>query len=465
MGGPTACPPPAPTWSPTTAAAPASSAASSTTPAWARSAWLCPPVVDSGRLVRAGDRVATVVDLPFATRLSRIAVAFRALNHPQAPRKPATLSHRRAESGAGSLKDDRALIASGLQRRSPRRRPWRSWPRSSGPGSSRAGTWARWRWPTPTAGCSPPPATPTWSSTSAPPPSRSRPWPSAPSGSRASWVWARWRWPAPAAPTTASPTTWPRSARSWRRPASTRGPALPPTLPTDRSARERVDGPAAVYHNCSGKHAYMLAGSVVQGWAPERYTEPDHPPGGRRRHPRRLRRGPDRARRRRRLRRPRPRHAPARPGHRLRPPRRPRRPGEEGPAAVVEAVRRHPFMLSGTGQLDTILIEATGGRVLAKVGAEATYAAVDLSTGTALALKVSTAPPRPRRRPGRRSRPRLARRRPVGGRPARGHGRHPRRRAEGGGGPAGLDLAVAEGTYSWGPSSEARLFATSRAWR
>src|SRR3712207_8202807 len=36
--------------------------------------------------------------------------------------------------------------------------------------------------------------------------------------------------------------------------------------------------------------------------------------------------------------------------------------GEEGPAAVVEAARRHPFMLSGTGQLDTLLVEATGGR-------------------------------------------------------------------------------------------------------
>jgi L-asparaginase II len=70
--------------------------------------------------------------------------------------------------------------------------------------------------------------------------------------------------------------------------------------------------------------------------------------------------------------------------------------GEEGPAAVVEAVRRHPFMLAGTGQLDTLLLEATGGRVLAKVGAEATYAAVDLATGTGLALKVLDGAPRAR---------------------------------------------------------------------
>jgi L-asparaginase II len=70
--------------------------------------------------------------------------------------------------------------------------------------------------------------------------------------------------------------------------------------------------------------------------------------------------------------------------------------GDEGPAAVVAAVRRHPFMLAGTGQLDTLLLEATGGRVLAKVGAEATYGAVDLATGTGLALKVLDGAPRAR---------------------------------------------------------------------
>src|SRR4029450_5224247 len=135
----------------------------------------------------------------------------------------------------------------------------------------------------------------------------------------------------------------------------------PPVLPTDRAARERAGGPAAVYHNCSGKHAYMLAGSVVRGWAPERYTEPDHPLQAvvgdtladftgspiehvgvdgcgvpvhalplrglatgyaRRRPPGRLPPPPDRPRRRRRLRCPRPPRPPAGPGPRLRPPRR-----------------------------------------------------------------------------------------------------------------------------------------------
>jgi L-asparaginase II len=171
----------------------------------------------------------------------------------------------------------------------------------------------------------------------------------------------------------------------------------PPAMPTDRAARERVAGPAAVYHNCSGKHAYMLAGSVVRGWAPERYTEPDHPlqavvgdtlaefAGVPIEHV-----GVDGCGV--------PVHAMAVAGLATAYARLGARAaaGEEGPAALVEAARRHPFMLAGTGQLDTLLLEATGGRVLAKVGAEAAYAAVDLATGTGLALKVVDGAPRAR---------------------------------------------------------------------
>jgi L-asparaginase II len=171
----------------------------------------------------------------------------------------------------------------------------------------------------------------------------------------------------------------------------------PPALPGNRQARERVDGPAAVYHNCSGKHAYMLAGSVVRGWAPERYTAPEHPLQavvadtlsdfaavpiehlgvdgcGVPVHALPLRGLAT---------------AYARLGARA-------AAGEEGPSALVQAVRRHPFMLAGSGRLDTLLLEATGGRVLAKVGAEATYGAVDLASGTGLALKVIDGAPRAR---------------------------------------------------------------------
>jgi L-asparaginase II len=171
----------------------------------------------------------------------------------------------------------------------------------------------------------------------------------------------------------------------------------PPLLPANRQARARAEGPAAVYHNCSGKHAYMLAGSVVRGWETDRYTAPEHPLQavvadtlsefagvpiehvgvdgcGVPVHAMSLRGLAT---------------AYARLGTRA-------AGGEEGPAALVAAVRQHPFMVAGSGQLDTVLLEATGGRVLAKVGAEAAYAAVDLDSGVGLALKVLDGAPRAR---------------------------------------------------------------------
>jgi L-asparaginase II len=171
----------------------------------------------------------------------------------------------------------------------------------------------------------------------------------------------------------------------------------PPLLPANREARAHAEGPAAVYHNCSGKHAYMLAGSVVRSWETDRYTAPDHPLQavvadtlsefagvpiehvgvdgcGVPVHAMSLRGLAT---------------AYARLGARA-------AGGEEGPSALVAAVRRHPFMVAGSGQLDTVLLEATGGRVLAKVGAESAYAAVDLDSGIGLALKVLDGAPRAR---------------------------------------------------------------------
>jgi L-asparaginase II len=163
----------------------------------------------------------------------------------------------------------------------------------------------------------------------------------------------------------------------------------PPILPSDKQARARAEGPAAVYHNCSGKHAYMLAGSVVRGWEPQRYTAPEHPlqavvadtlsdfAGVPIEHV-----GVDGCGV--------PVHAMAlrglatafaRLGARA-------AAGDAGPSALLAAVRQHPFMIAGSGQLDTLLLEATGGRVLAKVGAEAVYGAVNLASNIGLALKV-----------------------------------------------------------------------------
>ena len=163
----------------------------------------------------------------------------------------------------------------------------------------------------------------------------------------------------------------------------------PPILPSDPKARAKAEGPAAVYHNCSGKHAYMLAGSVVRGWEPQRYTAPEHPlqavvadtlsdfAGVPIEHV-----GVDGCGV--------PVHAMAlrglatafaRLGARA-------AAGDEGPSALLAAVRRHPFMVAGSGQLDTLLLEATGGRVMAKVGAESVYGAVNLASNIGLALKV-----------------------------------------------------------------------------
>ncbi|MFA5890229.1 MAG: asparaginase [Actinomycetota bacterium] len=53
--------------------------------------------------------------------------------------------------------------------------------------------------------------------------------------------------------------------------------ACPPDVPVDPAAALAVSARAAIYHNCSGKHAAMLAASIAAGWSPERYLEPDHP--------------------------------------------------------------------------------------------------------------------------------------------------------------------------------------------
>jgi len=171
----------------------------------------------------------------------------------------------------------------------------------------------------------------------------------------------------------------------------------PPVLPLDADARRRADGPAAIYHNCSGKHAYMLAGAVARGWDPQRYTAPDHPvqavvsetiaelAGTPIQHV-----GVDGCGV--------PVHALplrglatayARLGGRA-------AAGEEGAATLVAALRRHPVMIAGTGRLDTVLLEATRGRVLSKAGAEGITAAVDFDSSQGLAVKVLDGAPRAR---------------------------------------------------------------------
>jgi L-asparaginase II len=55
---------------------------------------------------------------------------------------------------------------------------------------------------------------------------------------------------------------------------------------------------------------------------------------------------------------------------------------------LMAAMRKHPFLIAGTARLDTELLEATKGRVIAKIGAEGVYSAMIPDQRIGLALKV-----------------------------------------------------------------------------
>ena len=57
-------------------------------------------------------------------------------------------------------------------------------------------------------------------------------------------------------------------------------------------------------------------------------------------------------------------------------------------ARLLGAMRTNPFLIAGTGRLDTELVAASGGRVVAKVGAEGVYCATIPELRLGLALKV-----------------------------------------------------------------------------
>ena len=55
---------------------------------------------------------------------------------------------------------------------------------------------------------------------------------------------------------------------------------------------------------------------------------------------------------------------------------------------VVEAMTRHPYYVAGTDRLDTILMEETNGKILAKLGAESVYCMGIKGQGIGIALKI-----------------------------------------------------------------------------
>jgi L-asparaginase II len=62
--------------------------------------------------------------------------------------------------------------------------------------------------------------------------------------------------------------------------------------------------------------------------------------------------------------------------------------GEEGPRRVVDAMIAHPFLVGGTDRFDTVVMEESDGRILAKVGAEGVHSLALLDEGIGIALKV-----------------------------------------------------------------------------
>jgi L-asparaginase II len=62
--------------------------------------------------------------------------------------------------------------------------------------------------------------------------------------------------------------------------------------------------------------------------------------------------------------------------------------GDAVPARVLGAMRAHPFLVGGTDRFDTVLIEETAGRVIAKIGAEGVHAVAVPERGLAGVVKV-----------------------------------------------------------------------------
>jgi L-asparaginase II len=162
--------------------------------------------------------------------------------------------------------------------------------------------------------------------------------------------------------------------------------------PAARSLRREGRAPTRTHNNCSGKHAGMLAWARRQGIDPKDYRLADHPVQRRIRREiaawagvpsERLPVGVDGCGV---LTFAQPLNAMAETYAKLvsaaeREP--------SGPAGrVTRAMTREPFFVGGTGRLTTRLMEVTGGRLLAKFGAEAVYCVGDRERRWGIAVKV-----------------------------------------------------------------------------
>jgi L-asparaginase II len=170
-------------------------------------------------------------------------------------------------------------------------------------------------------------------------------------------------------------------------------------LPLDHGAARdlaaRGERGTALHHNCSGKHAGMLAACIAHGWPLESYTHADHPL--QRWNLRTLAAAAD--------------IDPAQisialdgcsvPTFAL-----PLRhiaaafarlgsaPADSPLSRVARAMAAHPTIYSGERRQDAAITRATGGRLIAKDGAEGAFGIAITDHGIGVALKISDGAPR-----------------------------------------------------------------------
>ncbi len=166
-----------------------------------------------------------------------------------------------------------------------------------------------------------------------------------------------------------------------------------PPFDQDAAFMLRCSGhePRKIHNNCSGKHAGMLALARHHGWNPEGYWNLDHPVQERIRAALRpwMDLEPDE-------------HEWALDGCGVPTPRLPlremarayarlvrrAREGRPDAAAVVSAMTRRPELTSSPGRAPLVLMEATGGRILAKEGAEGVLCLASKQDDWGMAVKV-----------------------------------------------------------------------------
>src|SRR5207248_6128876 len=160
--------------------------------------------------------------------------------------------------------------------------------------------------------------------------------------------------------------------------------------PAATAARQQMDEPLAVFNNCSGKHAGMLAAARAPGAPLDTYLDPTHPVQQRIRDtvealtrcpPAEIHYGidgcsaPNAAV---------PLTAMARSFAAL------MTATDETPRTVAAAMTQHPYLIGGTDRFDTRLMEVTSGRLLAKGGAAGAHCTGDRRSGRGLAVKLDS---------------------------------------------------------------------------